>query len=167
MQDGLNLLILHMFKAHFRTMRHKSFLRLTSVEVTYLIFHMTVLTGLEIHMSNVSGTWSYVIQEQQGPCCWYRTYHQKILYYGKTKHIKKGIFRLFKKHEKSLYLCYMIADSLTYTHTVTRLILNVPSLTVTTLGKIFSRRYFEILSLIFPRNRIWHFMQIVSRRQFA
>ena len=35
-------------------------------------------------------------------------------------------------------------------------------LTLSTLGKIFSRRYFEIFFLFFPENRIWHFMQIVS-----
>ena len=32
------------------------------------------------------------------------------------------------------------------------------------LGKNFSRQYFEIF---FPANRFWHFMQIVSLRQFA
>ena len=36
------------------------------------------------------------------------------------------------------------------------------SLTLSTLGKIFSRRHFEIFFLFFPINRIWHFMQIVS-----
>ena len=35
-------------------------------------------------------------------------------------------------------------------------------LTLSTLGKIFSRRHFEIFFLFFPENRIWHFMQIVS-----
>ena len=34
-------------------------------------------------------------------------------------------------------------------------------LTLRTLGKIFSRRDFEIFCF-FPENRIWHFMQIVS-----
>ena len=37
------------------------------------------------------------------------------------------------------------------------------NLTLSTLGKMFSRRQFEIsFSLIFPENRIRHFMQIVS-----
>ena len=36
------------------------------------------------------------------------------------------------------------------------------NLTLSTLGKIFSRRHFEIFFLFFPENRIWHFMQIVS-----
>ena len=36
------------------------------------------------------------------------------------------------------------------------------ALTLSTLGKIFSRRHFEIFFLFFPENRIWHFMQIVS-----
>ena len=31
-----------------------------------------------------------------------------------------------------------------------------------TLGKIFSSRYFEIFFLFFPENRVWHFMQVVS-----
>ena len=35
-------------------------------------------------------------------------------------------------------------------------------LTLSTLGKIFSRRHFEIFFLFFTENRIWHFMQIVS-----
>ena len=35
-------------------------------------------------------------------------------------------------------------------------------LTLSTLGKIFSRRHFEIFFLFFSENRIWHFMQIVS-----
>ena len=36
-------------------------------------------------------------------------------------------------------------------------------LRLSTLGKIFSRRHFEIFFLIFfPENRFWHFMQIVS-----
>ena len=35
-------------------------------------------------------------------------------------------------------------------------------LTLSTLGKIFSRRHFEIFFLFFPENRIWHCMQIVS-----
>ena len=34
--------------------------------------------------------------------------------------------------------------------------------TLSTLGKIFSRRHMEIVFLFFPENRIWHFMQIVS-----
>ena len=41
-------------------------------------------------------------------------------------------------------------------------------LTPSTLGKIFSRWHFEIFFLFFPENRIWHFMQTVSKwRQFA
>ena len=36
------------------------------------------------------------------------------------------------------------------------------TLTLSTRGKIFSRRYFETFSLFFPRNTIRHFMQIVS-----
>ena len=32
-------------------------------------------------------------------------------------------------------------------------------LTLSTLGKIFSRRHFDIFFLFFPENRIWHFMQ--------
>ena len=35
------------------------------------------------------------------------------------------------------------------------------------LGKSFSRRHIEIVFLYFQENRIWHFMQIVSWRQFA
>ena len=38
----------------------------------------------------------------------------------------------------------------------------VSALTLSTLGKIFSRRHFEIFFLFFSENRIWHFMQIVS-----
>ena len=37
-----------------------------------------------------------------------------------------------------------------------------PQLTLSTLGKIFSRQHFEVFVLFFPENRIWHFMQIVS-----
>ena len=33
---------------------------------------------------------------------------------------------------------------------------------VLALGKIFSGRHIEIFFLIFPENRTWHFMQIVS-----
>ena len=35
-------------------------------------------------------------------------------------------------------------------------------LMLSTLGKIFSRWDFEIVFLVFPENKIWHFMQIVS-----
>ena len=35
-------------------------------------------------------------------------------------------------------------------------------LTLSTLGKIFSRWHFEIFFLFFPEHRIWRFMQIVS-----
>ena len=41
-------------------------------------------------------------------------------------------------------------------------------LTLSMLGKIFSRWHTEIFFLFFPENRFWHFMQIVSIwRQFA
>ena len=36
------------------------------------------------------------------------------------------------------------------------------SLSIITLGKIFSRQHTEIFFLFFPENSIWHFMQIVS-----
>ena len=36
------------------------------------------------------------------------------------------------------------------------------SLTLCILGKIFSRRHFEIFFFVFPRKKIWHFMQTVS-----
>ena len=36
-------------------------------------------------------------------------------------------------------------------------------ITLCMLGKKFSRQYFEIFYLLFLENRIWHFMQIVSR----
>ena len=36
------------------------------------------------------------------------------------------------------------------------------SITLRTLGKIFSRQHFEIFSLFFPENKICHFLQIVS-----
>ena len=36
------------------------------------------------------------------------------------------------------------------------------TLTLSTLGKIFSRRHIEIFLLFFPENRIWHFIQMVS-----
>ena len=39
---------------------------------------------------------------------------------------------------------------------------NSYSLTLSTLGKTFSRRYFEIFFLIFLGNGIWHSMQMVS-----
>ena len=35
-------------------------------------------------------------------------------------------------------------------------------LTLSMLGKNFSRQHFEIFYLFFPENRLWHFMQIVS-----
>ena len=35
-------------------------------------------------------------------------------------------------------------------------------LTLSTLGKFFSGRHIEIFCLLFPENRFWHFMQIVS-----
>ena len=35
-------------------------------------------------------------------------------------------------------------------------------LTLSTLGKICSRRHTEILFLLFPENKIWHFIQIFS-----
>ena len=38
----------------------------------------------------------------------------------------------------------------------------IGALTLSTLGKIFSRRHFEIFFLFFPENGSWHFMQIVS-----
>ena len=34
--------------------------------------------------------------------------------------------------------------------------------TLSPLGKIFSKRHFEIVFLFFTENRVWHFMQIVS-----
>ena len=34
--------------------------------------------------------------------------------------------------------------------------------TLTMLGIYFSRRHFEVFFLIFPENRLWHLMQIVS-----
>ena len=39
---------------------------------------------------------------------------------------------------------------------------NNDDLTLSTLGKVFSRQHTEIFYLFFPDNRIWHFMQIVS-----
>ena len=36
------------------------------------------------------------------------------------------------------------------------------SLTLSTLGKFFSRLHFEIFFFLYPENWIWHFMQIVS-----
>ena len=39
---------------------------------------------------------------------------------------------------------------------------NNTSLRLSTLGKIFSRRHFEMFFLFFPENRIRHFMQTVS-----
>ena len=38
----------------------------------------------------------------------------------------------------------------------------VYGLTLSTLGKIFSRRHYEIFLVFSPENRIWYFMQIVS-----
>ena len=35
-------------------------------------------------------------------------------------------------------------------------------LTLSTLGNIFGRLYFQMFFLFFPDNRIWYFMQIVS-----
>ena len=43
-----------------------------------------------------------------------------------------------------------------------QLLLQLWTLTLSTLGKIFSRQHFEIFFLFFPENRIWHFMQMVS-----
>ena len=37
----------------------------------------------------------------------------------------------------------------------------VACLTLSTLGKIFSRQHFEIFFLFFPKNRIWHLIQTV------
>ena len=39
---------------------------------------------------------------------------------------------------------------------------HIPVLTLSTLGKIFSRQLIETCFVIFPRKQIWHFMQIVS-----
>ena len=38
-------------------------------------------------------------------------------------------------------------------------------LTPSTPGKIFNRRHNEIFFLFFPENKIWHFIQIISRKQ--
>ena len=40
------------------------------------------------------------------------------------------------------------------------------ALTLSTLGKIFSRQHFEIFFKFFPKSRIWHFMKIVSKAGF-
>ena len=55
---------------------------------------------------------------------------------------------------------------LAYTSPVWNSVLGL-TLMFRTLCNIFCRRHFEISSYFFPDNNIWHFMQIVSWRQFA
>ena len=43
-------------------------------------------------------------------------------------------------------------------------LISLLNVTLCNLGKIFSRRHTEIFFLFFPENRIWHFMQTVSKK---
>ena len=92
----------------------------------------------------------------------YYVWQRKLIEFKVIRHKGTGSQRPQIGPESQNLITHGITIFGMYTLLSARFISYFLDLTLSTLGKIFSRRHFEIFFLFFPENRIWHFMQIVS-----